>query len=276
MVSAQLSARRHMSVRKAPLDGAAQTAAEPVDHLNGTEDYLQAAGHQQSAEQSDVELDDVLRRGLIQTSNTLHKGPLCKPSTATTKLYRAPSTPTAAKAIDRNICKGDCCSLTLGRSGSCSPVRSGVSFENGSTVGGSTDAPDEAVDHLADTEETLQNAGHHQGDEQTHVELDHRPVIEAEQRHNEAVDSTSCTHSGKYDGKEHLPKLNEKQRLGAPVRKEEQNVAEDGQENQGFPQLLKLLWRGSAEGLSLTAFLLQLYALSCPVVYAAANNFPFL
>ncbi|XP_043997449.1 mannose-P-dolichol utilization defect 1 protein-like [Gambusia affinis] len=42
-----------------------------------------------------------------------------------------------------------------------------------------------------------------------------------------------------------------------------------------FPQLLKLLWRGSAEGLSLTAFLLQLYALSCPVVYAAANNFPF-
>lgn len=43
--------------------GAAQTATEPVDHLNGTEDYLQAAGHQQSAEQSDVELDDVLRRG---------------------------------------------------------------------------------------------------------------------------------------------------------------------------------------------------------------------
>uniref|UniRef100_A0A3B5L979 Mannose-P-dolichol utilization defect 1a n=1 Tax=Xiphophorus couchianus TaxID=32473 RepID=A0A3B5L979_9TELE len=42
-----------------------------------------------------------------------------------------------------------------------------------------------------------------------------------------------------------------------------------------FPQLLKLLWRGSAEGLSLTAFLLQLYALSCPVVYAASNNFPF-
>lgn len=41
--------------------GAAQTAAEPIDHLNGTEDYLQAAGHQQSAEQSDVELDDVLR-----------------------------------------------------------------------------------------------------------------------------------------------------------------------------------------------------------------------
>ncbi|KAM4726241.1 mannose-P-dolichol utilization defect 1 protein-like [Anableps anableps] len=42
-----------------------------------------------------------------------------------------------------------------------------------------------------------------------------------------------------------------------------------------FPQLLKILWRGSAEGLSLIAFVLQLYALSCPVVYAAANNFPF-
>ncbi|XP_054899622.1 mannose-P-dolichol utilization defect 1 protein-like isoform X2 [Poeciliopsis prolifica] len=45
--------------------------------------------------------------------------------------------------------------------------------------------------------------------------------------------------------------------------------------NAQSPQLLKLLWRGSAEGLSLTAFLLQLYALSCPVVYAAASNFPF-
>lgn len=42
------------------------------------------------------------------------------------------------------------------------------------------------------------------------------------------------------------------------------------------PQLLKILWRGSAEGLSVASFLLQLYALSCPVVYAVAHNFPFL
>ncbi|KAM6983419.1 mannose-P-dolichol utilization defect 1 protein-like [Tautogolabrus adspersus] len=41
-----------------------------------------------------------------------------------------------------------------------------------------------------------------------------------------------------------------------------------------LPQLLKIVWRGSAEGLSLTASLLQLYAFSCPVVYAMANNFP--
>ncbi|XP_030602685.1 mannose-P-dolichol utilization defect 1 protein-like [Archocentrus centrarchus] len=41
-----------------------------------------------------------------------------------------------------------------------------------------------------------------------------------------------------------------------------------------LPQLMKILWGGSAEGLSLTAFLLQLYAFSCPVVYAMANNFP--
>ncbi|XP_033506835.2 mannose-P-dolichol utilization defect 1 protein-like [Epinephelus lanceolatus] len=41
-----------------------------------------------------------------------------------------------------------------------------------------------------------------------------------------------------------------------------------------LPQLLKILWRGSAEGLSLTSALLQLYAFSCPVVYAVANNFP--
>ncbi|KAM4547136.1 mannose-P-dolichol utilization defect 1 protein-like [Fundulus diaphanus] len=41
------------------------------------------------------------------------------------------------------------------------------------------------------------------------------------------------------------------------------------------PQLLKILWTGSAEGLSLTSFLLHLYALSCPVVFAAALNFPF-
>ncbi|XP_070774185.1 mannose-P-dolichol utilization defect 1 protein-like [Enoplosus armatus] len=41
-----------------------------------------------------------------------------------------------------------------------------------------------------------------------------------------------------------------------------------------LPQLLKILWRGSAAGLSLTSVLLQLYAFSCPVVYAMANNFP--
>ncbi|XP_034539810.1 mannose-P-dolichol utilization defect 1 protein-like [Notolabrus celidotus] len=41
-----------------------------------------------------------------------------------------------------------------------------------------------------------------------------------------------------------------------------------------LPQLLKILWRGSADGLSLTASLLQLYAFSCPVVYAMAHNFP--
>ncbi|XP_035521906.1 mannose-P-dolichol utilization defect 1 protein-like [Morone saxatilis] len=40
------------------------------------------------------------------------------------------------------------------------------------------------------------------------------------------------------------------------------------------PQLLKILWRRSAAGLNLTSALLQLYALSCPVVYAVANNFP--
>ncbi|KAM8835914.1 mannose-P-dolichol utilization defect 1 protein-like [Synchiropus picturatus] len=39
-------------------------------------------------------------------------------------------------------------------------------------------------------------------------------------------------------------------------------------------QLLKVLWTGSAEGLSLTAALLQLYAFSCPVVYGVASNFP--
>ncbi|XP_038134614.1 mannose-P-dolichol utilization defect 1 protein-like [Cyprinodon tularosa] len=42
-----------------------------------------------------------------------------------------------------------------------------------------------------------------------------------------------------------------------------------------LPQLLKIAWSGSAEGLSLTSFLLQLYALSCPVIYATASNFPF-
>uniref|UniRef100_A0A8C6SCT9 Mannose-P-dolichol utilization defect 1a n=1 Tax=Neogobius melanostomus TaxID=47308 RepID=A0A8C6SCT9_9GOBI len=39
-------------------------------------------------------------------------------------------------------------------------------------------------------------------------------------------------------------------------------------------QLLTILWRGSAEGLSLTAVLLQLYAFSCPVVFAVTRNFP--
>ncbi|XP_032389910.1 mannose-P-dolichol utilization defect 1 protein isoform X2 [Etheostoma spectabile] len=39
-------------------------------------------------------------------------------------------------------------------------------------------------------------------------------------------------------------------------------------------QLLTILWRGSADGLSLSSVLLQLYAFSCPVVYAIANNFP--
>lgn len=41
-----------------------------------------------------------------------------------------------------------------------------------------------------------------------------------------------------------------------------------------LPQLLKILWTGSAAGLSLSSALLQLYAFSCPVVYAMANNFP--
>ncbi|CAK6953698.1 mannose-P-dolichol utilization defect 1 protein-like [Scomber scombrus] len=39
-------------------------------------------------------------------------------------------------------------------------------------------------------------------------------------------------------------------------------------------QLLKILWRGNAEGLSLSSVLLQLYAFSCPVVYAVTNSFP--
>ncbi|XP_034463456.1 mannose-P-dolichol utilization defect 1 protein-like [Hippoglossus hippoglossus] len=41
-----------------------------------------------------------------------------------------------------------------------------------------------------------------------------------------------------------------------------------------LPQLLKIVWRGSADGLSLPSVLLQLYSLSCPVVYAVANNYP--
>ncbi|KAF7657660.1 hypothetical protein LDENG_00024090 [Lucifuga dentata] len=39
-------------------------------------------------------------------------------------------------------------------------------------------------------------------------------------------------------------------------------------------QLLKILRGGSADGLSLTSVLLQLHAVSCPVVYFMANNFP--
>lgn len=39
-------------------------------------------------------------------------------------------------------------------------------------------------------------------------------------------------------------------------------------------QMLTILWRGSAEGLSLTAVLLQLYAFSCPVVMAVARSLP--
>uniref|UniRef100_A0A8D3AV04 Mannose-P-dolichol utilization defect 1a n=1 Tax=Scophthalmus maximus TaxID=52904 RepID=A0A8D3AV04_SCOMX len=41
-----------------------------------------------------------------------------------------------------------------------------------------------------------------------------------------------------------------------------------------LPQLLKILWRGRADGLSPPSVLLQLYAASCPVVYAVANSFP--
>ncbi|KAF3840715.1 hypothetical protein F7725_006577 [Dissostichus mawsoni] len=44
--------------------------------------------------------------------------------------------------------------------------------------------------------------------------------------------------------------------------------------NAQLPQLLKILWRRSADGLSLTSALLQLYAFSCPVVYAIAHHFP--
>uniref|UniRef100_A0A665UCT7 Uncharacterized protein n=1 Tax=Echeneis naucrates TaxID=173247 RepID=A0A665UCT7_ECHNA len=41
-------------------------------------------------------------------------------------------------------------------------------------------------------------------------------------------------------------------------------------------QLLKMLCRGSADGLSLPSALLQLYSFSCPVIYAMANNLPLL
>lgn len=35
---------------------------------------------------------------------SLHRGPLDKPRMATAKLYTAPATPTAANAIEKNIC----------------------------------------------------------------------------------------------------------------------------------------------------------------------------
>uniref|UniRef100_A0A3Q3WTN4 Uncharacterized protein n=1 Tax=Mola mola TaxID=94237 RepID=A0A3Q3WTN4_MOLML len=41
-----------------------------------------------------------------------------------------------------------------------------------------------------------------------------------------------------------------------------------------LPQLLKILWRRSALGLSLRSAVLQLYAISCSVEYAVAKNFP--
>jgi len=48
-------------------------------------------------------------KGVTQKRTTLQRGPFCKPSTATMKLYRAPATPTAANAMDKNICrKGRC------------------------------------------------------------------------------------------------------------------------------------------------------------------------
>lgn len=40
--------------------GSAQAAEEAVDHLNGTEQHLQAAGQHQGEEQSNVELHHVL------------------------------------------------------------------------------------------------------------------------------------------------------------------------------------------------------------------------
>lgn len=129
--------------------GSTQAAKEPVDHLNGTENQLQAARGQQRSKQSNVELHNVFRlcahpppcvviqvtpvsvqgetltewsglwtlerchqkvtypslKGCRQTRRTLQRGPFFKPSTATIKLYRAPTTPTAANAIDRNICR---------------------------------------------------------------------------------------------------------------------------------------------------------------------------
>lgn len=46
-------------------------------------------------------------KGVVQTRMTLQRGPFCKPSTATMKLYRAPATPTAANTMDKNICRGE-------------------------------------------------------------------------------------------------------------------------------------------------------------------------
>ncbi|KAK7925548.1 hypothetical protein WMY93_007858 [Mugilogobius chulae] len=39
-------------------------------------------------------------------------------------------------------------------------------------------------------------------------------------------------------------------------------------------QLLTILWRGRADGLSLTSVLLQFYAFSVPIVFAMRHNFP--
>ncbi|XP_029925605.1 mannose-P-dolichol utilization defect 1 protein-like [Myripristis murdjan] len=41
-----------------------------------------------------------------------------------------------------------------------------------------------------------------------------------------------------------------------------------------LPQVLKIMRKRSAAGLSLTSVLLQLYAASCPVVFCMANSFP--
>lgn len=43
--------------------------------------------------------------GVLHKRRPLQSGPLCRAYAATTKLYRPPITPTAAKAIDRNICR---------------------------------------------------------------------------------------------------------------------------------------------------------------------------
>ncbi|KAM3850611.1 mannose-P-dolichol utilization defect 1 protein-like [Diretmus argenteus] len=43
-----------------------------------------------------------------------------------------------------------------------------------------------------------------------------------------------------------------------------------------LPQMLKIMRARSEEGLSLTSVLLHLYAISCPVVFCMANNFPLI
>lgn len=133
--------------------GSTQAAKKAVDHLNATENHLQAACGQQSTKQPNVKVHNVTRlcafpppwtvsqvtwvtmqwrkkevyewptirkpskcqqrdihvchlslKGIVQSTTVLQRGPLCKPSTATIKLYKAPATPTAANAIDKNIC----------------------------------------------------------------------------------------------------------------------------------------------------------------------------